>query len=593
MTGKLARCAILIVLLLVLGGCGVTSDRSDKASPDWSRGLKVGMAHVNQPVALQVDGRGHAHLVWYARINEVDKLHYVQLDEQAKVLVDKDLDLPPSQFYPRRPQLLLDGQGNLHLAWIASAEDTSSLFHILLGEDGETLSEATRLSPPGQEVSSFQMCLNGVGQIEVVWAGEGKEEGGGIYYLHLKEGEASSPILLVSQGTNPTIQIDNANTVHLAWLQEPSPEIKDLYYAAFPVSEVTPQEGLKLAQFPLGIGLVLHGPVLGLDTTNVYIFWAVERRGGGLEDAGAVSRYVSFPLGQPQASKLATIGLPPISKPRYLNIYSRHWGPLKGVPFDYTMLAPFYGGEEYTTDYLDMPAVVRGQRTELPVVFSLKVQSKRGAEVQPAMAVFSKGELKGYQLVAKTDSVSLQPNVTAFGPNLHLAWIDTAGFWRYDVYYASTSPKVKAWLDRTSPQDLLMKAMALTWGVLSGLALIPLTFAWIFPPLIGVILFEVFGGDDDLGRWPARVVLGVAVTLYLASKFMLSSAFLLFAPLSDEVPAMIVVVPVVILALALGAMYGYMRRTERRSLLMAFAVFVLTDALLSLAIYSPGFFGGG
>ncbi|HID86183.1 MAG TPA: hypothetical protein EYP55_02265 [Anaerolineae bacterium] len=73
--------AILLVLLLALGGCGITPDRSDKPSPDWSRGLRLGVTPVNQPVALQVDEKGHVHLVWYTRTDEVGRLHYAQLDE--------------------------------------------------------------------------------------------------------------------------------------------------------------------------------------------------------------------------------------------------------------------------------------------------------------------------------------------------------------------------------------------------------------------------------------------------------------------------------------------------------------------------------
>ncbi|MEA3460021.1 MAG: hypothetical protein U9R11_05060, partial [Chloroflexota bacterium] len=408
----------------------------------------------------------------------------------------------------------------------------------------------------------------------------------GIYHLHLGEGaEAISiPALVVPKGTDPAAQVDEEGTIHLAWLQEPSLQVKELYYVTFPDSEVAPTEGTKLTNLALVTGLSLQGPVLGLDTTTVYIFWSIECRGGGLGGASAELQYVSFPLRQPSPRPLMRINLPVAAGPSY----KPHQG-----PYSYANLArlspPIRG-----SDFLCMPAVVKGQRAELPVVFSLKMYAKGKAKAQPVMVVFSEGELKGYQLIAQTYAASLRPNVVPdSASNLYLAWIDTAGFWQYDVYYASTSPEVKAWLDRTSPQDVLLRAIGLSWGVLSGVALIPLTFAWIFPPLIGVVLFEIFGSEDDLGRWPARVVLGVAVILYLVIKFMLSPALLLFAPLSDQVPALIVVVPVVILALGLGAMYGYMRRAGRPSLLVAFTIFALTDTLLSLAVYSPGFFGGG
>jgi hypothetical protein len=579
MISKLARYSILVAMLLTLGGCEATSNRSDKPSPNWSRGLKLGVSPLNQPVTLQIDGEGHAHLIWYTKIEEVSKLHYAQLDDQAKVVVERNLDIP--LFDPHKPQLLLDKRGNMHLALLAREDGVKSLFYLLLGDDGETLSEPTRLSAStsgedkGGEVESYQICLGQEGRVEVFWSDQD-----GIYHLGLDErGDViSPPTLIVPQGTDPAAQVDRSGTIHLAWVQESTSEGPVLYYAAFQVPELA--KGTKLA----GLGLVseaaLYGPFLGLDMDNVYAFWSLEHR-AGLEVGTAKSYYVSFPSGQP--SRLT---------PMRINIAS--------------------------SDFVTMPSVARGQRGEVAAAFNVYVSSGFKAqleqskmvemgpvsvgfrpEMQLAQAIFAEGEMMGYQIAAKTDSASLRPNLVADpASNLHLTWLDTAGFGRYDVYYASTSPPTKAWLDRTRPQDVLLEAADLALGMLSGVALLPFIVLWIFFPLLWLVLFYVFVGEEELELKRVKVVLGIAIALYTGTKLMSLPSSLLYVPFLDEVPpllysALVSGVPLIILALGLTAIYAYARRAERATLFPAFLVFAMTDALLSMAIYAPGIFGVG
>jgi hypothetical protein len=577
---------ILVAMLLTLSGCDVTSDRSDKPSPDWSRGLRLGVSPLNQPVALQVDGEGHAHLVWYIKTNaerrmeeEESKLHYAQLDDQAKVVVERDLDIP--LFDPHKPQLLLDKVGNLHLALLARENGIKSLFHLLLGYDGEVLSEPTRLSSPtsgadeGGEVENYRICLGQEERVEVFWSD--KE---GIYHLGLDgRGDViSPPTLIVAQGANPSAQVDRSGTIHLTWVEGSSSQSQTLHYAAFQGSE--PIEGTRLARLGMVPEAALYGPVLGLDTDNVYIFWALEQR-AGLEVGTARSYYVSFPLGQP--SRLSPI---------QINIAN--------------------------SDFVTMPSVAGGQRSEVPATFNVYVSSGFKAsfeqptmvemgpvsvgfrpEMQLAMAVLAEGKMRGYQLAAKTDSASLRPNLQADpASNLYLTWLDTAGFGRYDVYYASTSPEARAWLDRTRSKDVLLEAADLALGMLSGLALLPFIVLWTFLPLLVLVLFYVFAGEEELGLMRVKVVLGMAIALYTGAKLVSLPSSLLHAPFLDQVSPQIYSVlvsgmPLLILALGLAAIYAYTRRAERASLFPAFLVFAVTDALLSMAIYGPGIFGVG
>ncbi len=573
MIKKLARYGILFAMLLTLSGCDVTSDQSDKPSPDWSRGLRLGVSPLNQPVALQIDGEGHAHLVWYTRLEEVSKLHYAQLDDQAKVVVERDLDIPLSD--PHRPQLLLDRRGNMHLALLAREGGVKSLFHLLLGYDGEALSEPIRLSLPGKELESYQMCLGQEGRVEVF--GSDKE---GIYHISLDEGGdvISAPTLIIPQGINPSAQVDHSGTIHLAWAQETPSQGPMLHYAAFQVPE--PVSGTRLARLGIVPEAALYGPLLGLDMDNVYIFWSLEQR-AGLEVGTARSYYVSFPPGQPS-----------LLTPTRINVGN--------------------------SDFVTMPSVAGGQRSEVAATFNTYVSSGLKAyfeqpkmvemgpvgiafrpEMQLAQAVFAEGEMMGYQLAAKTDSASLRPNLQADpASNLHLTWLDTAGFGRYDVYYASTSPPAKAWLDRTRPKDVLLEAADLALGMLSGVALLPFVVLWIFLPLLLLVLFYVFVGEEELELKRVKVILGIAIALYTGAKLVSLPSSLLYVPFLDQVSpqlssALVSGVPLLILALALAAIYVYTRRADRATLFPAFLIFALTDSLLSMAIYAPGIFGVG
>lgn len=572
MTRKLARYGILFVILLILGGCDATSDRSAKPSSDWSRGLRLGVASMNQPVALQIDGEGHAHLVWYTTTEEISKLHYAQLGDQGKVVVDRDLDIPLSD--PHRPQLLLDKRGNMHLALLAREGGVKSLFHFLLDYNGEALSQPTRLSLPGKEVEHYQICLGQEGRVEVFWSD--KE---GIYHLGLDErGDViSSPTLIVSQGINPSAQVDHSGTIHLAWVKESLSQAQTLHYATFQVPELIRET--ELARLGMMPEAALYGPVLGLDMDNIYIFWAIEQR-SGLQVGTAQSHYVSFPLGQP--SRLT---------PTRINIVN--------------------------SDFVTMPSVAGGQRNEVAAAFNVHVSSGFKAyfeqskmvemgsvgvgfrpQMQLAMAVFTEGKMKSYQLAAETGSASLRPNLVADpASNLHLTWLDTAGFGRYDVYYASTSPQAKAWLDRTSPQDVLLKVADLALGMLSGIALLPFVVLWTFLPLLFLVLFYVFAGAEELEMKRVKVALGIAITLYTVAKLASLPSSLLHFPFLDQVSpqlssALVSGMPLIILALALAAIYAYTRRSERATLFPAFLVFALTDASLSLLIYAPSIFGG-
>jgi len=110
----------LLVASLLLGGCGsVEPEKSQKASADWSRGLRVGVASLNQAVALQVAGEGEeVHLAWSEAGERGMEVAYLRLGQGAREEVR--VRLSPGLFFPRELALVLDGADVVHLFCLGS-----------------------------------------------------------------------------------------------------------------------------------------------------------------------------------------------------------------------------------------------------------------------------------------------------------------------------------------------------------------------------------------------------------------------------------------------------------------------------------------
>lgn len=581
-------CQVLLIAffvsttVLLLSGCSVQSDRSDKPSGDWSRGLLLGRTAAKQPVALYVDADKHVHLVWCeTTADRKEALHYAHLNEQGQVMVNQSLGLHlPS---PRRAQLLVDRENNLHMAWLSRAEGRQSLYHVLIDQDGRP-TQPLLLSREGEDVDSFHTYLLAEGETAFVWSSQPENEQKGIFHLVLHD--ASSPTLLIPQGIDPFVLIDNAGTTHLAWLYEKGLSARDIYYATLEGSQVVPDGGQKLTDFEFGESAVYYGPIIGADTNNLYVLWAVQNLGGGLTPTAAWAFYVSFEPGKPSLTNPSSIGLPFETMPEYVDYTG---------PYGYSELAllpPWV----YSSDFVNAPAVVSSQENELPVALSLMVASQSESTIQLAMVVLSEGQPIGYQLASNTSNASVLSTLVADSDsNLHVAWIDTAGFRQYDIYYASTSPEAKVWLDRTSGDDIVLGAADLVWGIISGIGLLPIVVMWNFPPLIWVVLFYMFSGREYLERMGTKIGLLVSIIIYCASKLVLLPGLstgtpFLYQVSSDLRATLAMAIPVIILLLALAAIYIYARRSERATIFKAYLVFSLTDGLLTVLLYAPGFF---
>jgi len=570
--GKRGRfLALLLLLGGVLGGCAGPRT-TPRASPDWSKGQPVGMSALNQPVAIRA-GEGVVYLTW---VDGEHHLHWAQLDERGQVVADKSLDLPTRS--SQKPRLLLDPQGRLHLFWIASKEEGQGLYYVQLNTSGEIVSNPLLLSLPGMEVGYVASGFSAQGQIELFWS-QAAYERPGVYNLTIDpESLVASPnSLIASRGMAPTLQVDQEGTFHLSWLEQPAYATRQIYYATFDPERRVSGEVIEIAEVVLRGGQIMVGPVLGLDLENGYIFWSIEQRGRAVSGD---TFYATFPLGRPVESVVMELRVPPTERPRY-DSYAGE--------YDYHLLASQEGA---VSTFLSRPWVVDGQRSELPVVLTINIFTRLGEHLQIAMLIFSEGQLKGYQVVTATKMASLTPHIVADPRlDLHLAWIDTAGFEEYQVLYASTSPQVKEVLNRVTLADVVDKGGDLITALFPVVLLTPVLIAWVIFPLVWLLIFYFSTGEGELTSLGAWVALGVAMLMQLLAMIFITPGGLDLLPfLAISVPQLAPIFtgrlfPILCAILGLGAMAFYLRRTRSRSLFGAFFVFAFTAGLFRLFVF--------
>ncbi|MFH1929748.1 MAG: hypothetical protein ABIK79_16515 [Chloroflexota bacterium] len=584
---------ILMAMMSLLVGCDLGAEKSFRVASDWSRGATVGTSALSNPVSLCVDAGGSpVHLAWVTEGESSELLHYVQLNERADVVVDRDLEVPAR--HPHRLQLLSDGRGGTHLFWMDSLEGALGLYYMRLTSEGQPASYPIRLSPVDVTVGSFSTGPNARGEIEVFWSSEDGDHPG-IYNIILDSwGSLVSPNALIREGGHdPHFALAGDGTLHLTWMQKPSYEEHEIYYSTLSPVDATFQEATQVGFYNAGTGQVGYPPRIGLTNDTVYIFWSVERRGGGLTPPAAESFYVASSGGEMEFSQAKLIGIPRTTNPSY----SRVEGELS-----YSELAAPVGGTAAVyanSPFVYQVALVSPDGPKLPAAFATQLSTRNQDLIQITLTIWADGAMEGYQVAARTRSISLRPvlAVDSLG-DFHLTWIDTGGFGKYQVYYATTSPEAKAVLNRITTRDVFSGVFNVLWGLGQAVSFFPVFFFWLLPPLVWIAVFSYIRVDDDLTRTPSKVALGIAFTIYFFTKFfVLPAGFMSYVPFIDQIPPpfdewLMIGLPLIVLGLAILGSLLHARRSETKSLFAAFLVFALIDGVVSLSIYVPAYLGG-
>jgi hypothetical protein len=587
----------LLLIATLLTGCSPEVEKSEFAGPDWSRGVKVGTSSINnRPGIVWEPNAGGALIVWLFQDSTGWHFQFARLDGQGSVSASRTLSF--SMRFPTRAQFIRDSQGGLHLFWLDSVGGTQpGLYHARISAESEILAEAQRLTDPASDVSGYTVAEVVPGALDI-FASDVSSGTPLLYHARLGSsgGFLIEPHSLGLAGSNPSSAVDSHRIAHLTWNLRQGLAAEQIMYAAFDSQTNEVGNPVALATFPLGTGLSLYAPEVGLETGRVYVFWALEQRGGGLSPGTAQTHYRTFPTGHPEQATGGALALPPLARPDYetatgaFNYQALFYvtDPASGEPI------PFRSAE-----YTYMHSAISGQRDEVGLFVSSDMAlPKRQEKSQIALVVFADGRPKGYEVAGRQVSGSLRPIGVADDEGaIHLAWLSVGGFGNYDIYYATTAPSVRNALNRVTWEDIGAAVMGRTWSTATALSFFPIAIMWFLLPFAWLVGFYLFRPDSDLTTRAGRVALGVAIALYMFSKMFILPAFLWYAPFLDMISprfelVVLLGVPAVVLSLAVLAMWAYIRRSDRKVVLFAFAIFAGIDAVLSLILYIPNAIGG-
>lgn len=564
----------LILLALVATGCGLTPTHTPRASDQWSNGKLMGTAILNNQVALQVDEAGNSFLVWVGPEHE---LHFARLNEYAEAIVQQPLDLRINS--PMKPQLLIDPTGQLHFTWLDKGERSLQLFYARLSANGEVIQEATALSPPNQRVTHSSMVLDPAGRtVELFWS-DNVYTRPGCYHAALDwAGAVVVPAdMLIPDGLLPAAQIDRQGFVHLAWRVEPEPEKPEFHYAVYDpqrrelgtdIVVVEPLIRMSLLGRPTS-GAAFDGPWLGLDESSVYLAWVLEVR--ERTEVLDFTFYQAFP--QPAVSQreaTETFDYPPPE--------------VTGQPVHVRGVDPSLTGQ---------PRFLSGQPAQQVLACFTQVPGPGNMETLQIAAIdVGAGQIEGQEIVNASRGASVRPSVATDGQgNLHLVWIDTAGFERYHVVYASTSPQAKETLNRITTYDVVDKVLSAVTSFFSALFFVPIVLNWVLIPLGWLAAFALTTRESDIPDPHGRRALALAMLLQLGAKIFFFPDLLARSPFSSlPSPSLGLILgrwilPLLLAALSAGVVWAYLKRAHSQSIFVAYFIYAAVDSLLTLIIY--------
>jgi hypothetical protein len=176
--------------------------------------------------------------------------------------------------------------------------------------------------------------------------------------------------------------------------------------------------------------------------------------------------------------------------------------------------------------------------------------------------------------------------------HLHLAWIDTAGFSRYQVIYASTSPQIKETLNRVTTYEVVDKVLSVGMNVFSSLFFVPVVLSWVLIPIAGLVIFALTTREFEISDPRGRGAFGLACLLQLGIKVFFFSDLLSRFPSGSLIsPSMDLLLgrwifPLFLAALSAGmAWVFYLKSGRTQSIFVAYFIYATVDSFLTLVFY--------
>jgi hypothetical protein len=386
--------------------------------------------------------------------------------------------------------------------------------------------------------------------------------------------------MLIPDGILPAAQIDHRGFVHLAWKVELEREEPKFHYAVYDpqrralgpdIVASEPLIQMSLLGGPTA-GAGFDGPWLGLDGSSVYLAWVLEVRERG--DVKDFTFYKAFPQ-------------PTLSQRDGTEMFDYPSPDVTGEAVQVTI----QGADPARTGN---PRFLKGQPAHQVLAFYTQVQGPGNLETLQIAAIdVLTGQIEGQEIVSASRAASLQPNVEIDSDgHLHLAWIDTAGFSRYQVIYASTSPQIKETLNRVTTYEVVDKVLSVGMNVFSSLFFVPVVLSWVLIPITGLVIFALATREFEISNPRGRGALWLACLLQLGIKIFFFSDLLSRFPSGPLIsPSLDLLLgrwifPLFLAALSAGvAWVFYLKSGRSQSIFGAYFIYATVDSFLTLVFY--------
>ncbi len=589
-TNRWILIGLFLPMFLLLTSCSGPDEHIWLKSPGWSRAVFLGNTTLNDPVPMTLDHEGQIYFVLLSSNADRTESFFdvIALDVNGLPLWEQNLG-EINLTRPDTPQIIWE-DGHLRLFWL----DNESLYTLALDAEGNPLGAATLLSAD-IVVGSYSVALDDSGGHTLWFAGPRNNPGA---YALSSSDENGEIISIDPEGIRIQIRYDHENNLHAAWLQYPlgygrSQLLYGQYGADTDIAAVTPQIVHELA---VGPSNGLDGPVMGIDTDNIYVFWTVVIR-TGLSAGGIETSYLHFPPGEPAQSGL----------PQKIN-----------APSDYSSEFEFISGSIFNTGERVVLPSVSGFRTteleeimpnssqagELAIIFRSPMQYLwRKVRDQVNMVYFAQGEPTSYQPLSFTTELSTSPNLmNSAEHDLYATWLEKIEDDWYAVYFASTSPAIDETLSHSTGRELGRVFAQVAFGMLVGilmapiaagiLMLAPLTILFIFSPL------RKLGSERTQNIFSVISILLGIIAVWMGKLVMLPDmlSYVPFSAWIPEIPFALAEIlrlglPIFFSLLAIFVAWFYTYRQSNKSTLYFILIYVGVDSALTTAIYAVLIYG--
>ncbi|MCF6277229.1 MAG: hypothetical protein L3J16_00550 [Anaerolineales bacterium] len=589
-TNRILVVGLALLTMALLSACSGPDEHIWLKSPGWSRAVFLGNTNLNDPVPITLNDAGQVYLVLFSANEDRTETFFnvIALDADGLPLWQRQLD-EISLHSPNAPQIVWDA-GRLRLFWL----DEESLYTVSLYANGSLRSDPIRLSED-LTVDSYSVAAVSSGAYSLWFAGPRSDPG--VYALSSLDGNGKLTSI-DPDGIRITLAYDQTDTLHATWLQYPIGygASRLLYGKYLPEAGLTTVEPRILHEWSVGPANGLDGPVMGIDSNNVYVFWTVIIRTGF--EAGAVeTSYIHFPLtpffsaSQPQ----------PIAVP---SIY--------GLQYEYLSNSPFDAGERVSLRGSNIPRTIDLQEImpnpvqadELAIIFRSPMQHLwRKVRDQVNIAYFYEGEPSSFQPLSFTTTLSTSPNLlNSADRHLYAVWLEKMEINRYAVYFASTSPAIENSLSRSTSRELGRVAAQAIFGILVGVLMAPVAAGvWVVAPLAILLLFAPLRkiGSLRVQNVFSAISILLAITVFWFGKLATLPGIMDYVPFSAWVPqipptlaeVLRLGVPIVSSLLAVFVAWFYTYRQSNKSTLYFLLIYVGVDSLLTAAVYAVLIYG--